>query len=202
MKNCAKLLILAVGLLWWAPAQAQIAHTFNLSWTDNSDNEEGFYVYRGGARIGQVGANVAQYSDAVTGAAGQSFCYQVSAFNHQYTDGTGNIQESAMSNQACASIPTPTQLAPNAPSGLTTISMTSSSIRLSWADNASNETSQEIAIEQSAPPRNWTLPVMANVTSYNITGLRKNTRYTNKVRAVGDGGVSEWSNETSTRTLK
>ena len=194
---------LLLSLAAWTNAHAQtVTHTFNVSWTDNSNNEEGFYIYRVGvtARIGQVGVNVTKFSETVTGTAGQQVCYQVSAFNHQFTDGTGNIQESAKSLQGCGTIPVPSQPAPTAPSGVQISGVTSSSITLRWTDNADNETSQEIMLSQSTPKRTWIIPVAANLIEYRATGLRKNTQYTGKVRAINESGASAWSNQASATT--
>jgi len=176
--------------------------TFQLSWTDNSTNEEGFYIYRDGVKVGQVAKDIVTYSESVTGNWGQQFSYQVSAFNHVNVDGTGALQESAKSNTAVATIPVPTQPAPNAPSNLLTPIVTSSVIELRWQDNASNETSQEIHVAQSRPERNWTVPVPADVTNHRLTRLRRRTDYNLKVRAVGDGGVSAYSESVNVTTKR
>lgn len=72
----------------------------DLSWTDNSDNEDGFYIYRSTSsgtsksdytQIDSVGSNTTSYSD--TGlSSGTTYYYRVSAFN---SDG-----ESSLSNEA------------------------------------------------------------------------------------------------------
>ena len=60
-------------------AQAASCNQVNLSWTDNSANEEGYKIYRNGACVGQVGANVASYQD--TGLSeNTSYSYYVKAF--------------------------------------------------------------------------------------------------------------------------
>ena len=52
----------------------------NLQWTDNSDNEEGFRIYRDGSIVGSVGANSTTYQD--TGLeAGEAYQYSVSGYN-------------------------------------------------------------------------------------------------------------------------
>ncbi|MEJ5312349.1 MAG: Ig-like domain-containing protein [Anaerolineae bacterium] len=77
-------------------AQAIACDQINLSWTDNSGNEEGYKVYRNGVYIGEVGANVTSYWD--TGITeNTSYSYYVKAFR-------GSI-ESAASNTAYASTP-------------------------------------------------------------------------------------------------
>ena len=200
---CAVVLVAAPVLGLSLDVQAQTGTLQNnLSWMDNSNNEERFYVYRDNVRIGEVAANVTTFQDIVTGPWKQQFCYQVSAANHANVDGTGTEQESAKTNQACATIPVPTQAAPTAPSNLINTGVTQTSLRLQWNDNATNETSQEIRVSQSTPPRIWTVPVQANVTTYRVDGLKKNTQHRVKVRAVGDGGVSDYSNEIIATTKK
>jgi len=90
-------------------AMASSAGAATLIWTDNSDNEAGFKIYKSPTATGQmteiaqVGANVTTFSDP-SGATDN--CYQVSAFNA--------AGESAKSNVACVPL-----TAPAAPGGLT-----------------------------------------------------------------------------------
>ncbi len=81
------------------------ALALTLSWTDNSDNEEGFKIYRrlpgaAAALIATVPANVVTWNDP---AGEPGACYWLTAFI--------SVLESAPSNTACAGLP------PNAPSG-------------------------------------------------------------------------------------
>ena len=52
----------------------------SLWWTDNSDNEDGFKVYRDGLLVAQLQANTGQYQDAGL-KAGNTYRYLVRAFN-------------------------------------------------------------------------------------------------------------------------
>jgi ABC-type ATPase with predicted acetyltransferase domain len=71
----------------------------NLSWTDNSGNEDGFRIERcinnnctNFAQIAQVGANVASFSN--TGLSGNKFYrYRVRAFNASGNSAYSNIVE-------------------------------------------------------------------------------------------------------------
>ena len=116
-------LFLAMFAVVWVanPAHAQTGTstvTFNLTWTDNANNEEGFIVYQDNVEVKRLPVNSITTSVVVTGTWGQVVCYHVSAFNHSNVDGTGDFQESAKSNQACATISVPTQPAPTTPSDL------------------------------------------------------------------------------------
>lgn len=65
----------------------------NLAWTDDSDNESGFRVYRGGGYLGQTGPGVTSYQDMGL-ACNTEYCYSVTAFN--------DVGESSSGSQACA----------------------------------------------------------------------------------------------------
>lgn len=101
-----KRLLFAVGLalLLGSQADAQTrSATFTLSWTDNSNNETGFKLYRKNAdatftQIGQVGANSVTFvAPPLVAVEGAQVCFAVSAFN------TGG--ESAKA-EGCGNIPT------------------------------------------------------------------------------------------------
>ena len=177
-----------------------------LTGQDNADNEDGTGVERNlnsgafSVVVTLSGGSMVSYTDSTVvaptaiGAPDNVYCYRVFAFNAAGSSG--------YSNTACKTFAAPKLQPPSAPSLLKTAGTTNSSITLGWRDNADNETSQEIALAQSAPPRNWTVPVDANATTSTIKGLRKNTQYNFKVRSVGDGGVSAYSNAVTATTVK
>ena len=180
--------------------------SFSLQWQDNSNNEEGFYIYRDGKNTGTTAANVNTYIDTLTGNWGAQVAYQVSAFNHaRNPDGSqGALQESTKSNTAFGTIPFPPQPPPTAPSGLVTQPQTQSSIELRWQDNADNETGFVIARSQDFPPyrRTEILIDQPNVTSYVDRNLRRNRPYCYQVSAVTDSSESETSNQSCSTTLR
>jgi len=88
-------LLLTVLFLYGEVSAAQL----QLSWTDNSGNENGFKVERGPTstgpftQIGIVASNVTSYTD--TGLAdATTFCYRVRAYN--------TVGDSGYTNTACA----------------------------------------------------------------------------------------------------
>lgn len=100
MKNIILILTAVLGLLFAGQAQAQTtAYEHNLTWQDNSDNEDGFKIERKTpsipgdtfGEIAQVGAGVETYKDTV--ADGQERCFRVRAFNA--------AGDSAFTNEAC-----------------------------------------------------------------------------------------------------
>lgn len=77
-------------------ASANSCNQVSLSWADRSGNEEGYYIYRNGTAIGQVGANTTSYSDQ--GVSGNvSYSFFVKAYR-------SNIQSDA-SNTASTTTP-------------------------------------------------------------------------------------------------
>jgi Galactose oxidase-like, Early set domain/Bacterial Ig domain/Glyoxal oxidase N-terminus/Fibronectin type III domain/Kelch motif len=170
-----------------APSSSQI----NLSWTDNSNNEDGFRIEQcqgagctNFAEIATVGANVVNYSNTGLTAL-TTYQYRVRAYN-----GGGN---SAYSNIAAGTTSTPPPLAP---SNLTATVLSSSQIQLAWTDNSNNEAG--FKIERCSSPNcqdfSEVVAVAANVTSYTDTGLKSNRTYRYRVRSYNAGGNSLYSN--------
>jgi hypothetical protein len=77
-------------------AQAVSCSQTNLSWSDNSEDEEGYHIYRNGSYVGQTDVNVTSYQDSGLNAA-TSYVYVVQAFR-------GDI-ESAASNASYVTTP-------------------------------------------------------------------------------------------------
>lgn len=62
----------------------------NLSWTDNSRNEEGYKIYRSGSYVGQVGADATSYQDTNLNGS-TSYSYYVRAFRGNIESDSSNI---------------------------------------------------------------------------------------------------------------
>ena len=167
----------------------------NLSWTDNATNETGFKIERktgsGGtyAQIATTGADVTTYND--TGLTeGTTYFYRVRA--------TNAVGDSAYSAEASATTGT---TPPDAPSGLTATTVSSSQINLSWTDVA-NETGFKIERKTGVGGTySQIATVGAGIVTYNNTGLTANTTYYYRVRATNAGGDSGYSNEANATTL-
>jgi len=168
----------------------------NLSWTDNSTNEDGFKIEgassSGGpwSQIATVGANVTTYSNTGLNAS-TAYYYRVCAYN-----ASGN---SAYSNTASTTtLPT----LPDAPSNLSASAVSSSQINLSWTDNSTNEDGFKIERASSAGgPWSQIATVGTNLTAYSDTGLNASTTYYYRVCAYNAAGNSAYSNTASAATV-
>jgi titin len=181
------------GLAVTAVSNTQI----NLTWTDNSGNEDGFKIERkltSGvtfSQIATVGAGITSYSSTGLSAT-TSYTYRVRAHN------AGG--HSGYSNQASA---TTLIDPPAAPGSLTAMAASNSRIDLTWADNATTETGFKIERKAGAGGTYAQIDsVGANVTSYASAGLTGSTEYYYRVRAYNAGGHSAYSNEANATTLQ
>lgn len=166
-----------------------------LSWTDASDNEDGFKLERrqgAGAwvQISSPVPNTTSYIDS-TVQASTTYSYRVRGYN------TGG--DSGWSNES--TITTPAAPIPSAPTNLSAIATSASTISLNWTDTSTTETGFTV---QRAPlgSSSWSTVGTANqnVTVCSDTGLSANTGYSYRVCAFNATGSSAWSNVASTTT--
>ena len=90
----------------------------------------------------------------------------------------------------------------SAPSNLRTTVASRTQINLDWTENSSNESG--FAVERSANGTSWSqiATVATDAVSYVNTGLKGNTLYFYRVRALNSGDNSPYSNTASVKTLK
>ena len=90
----------------------------------------------------------------------------------------------------------------SAPSNLRTTAASRTQINLVWTDNSSNE--KGFAVERSANGTSWSpiATVATNAVRYASRGLKGNTLYFYRVRALNSGGNSPYSRTASVKTLK
>jgi phosphodiesterase/alkaline phosphatase D-like protein len=177
-------------------ATAASSAGINLAWTDNATDESGFVLERAPtnafASITTIplGANVTSYAD--TGlAASTTYFYRIRATNPQ--------GDSANSNTASATTSAP--VAPAAPTSLVATAQSSTSIGLTWLDNATSETGYVVERDTTnafVAPVSVSLP--ANTTAYASTGLTASTTYYYRVKAVNGATSSGYSNTANATT--
>ncbi|MGH9861796.1 MAG: fibronectin type III domain-containing protein [Candidatus Acidiferrales bacterium] len=188
------------------------ASQINLSWSDNSTNEQGFRLERckgsqsicdtypaNFAQIAELGPNVTSYSD--TGLLSSTpYSYRVRAFN-----ASGNSAYSNTDEAITPSAPKP----PAAPSNLTATAVSSTQINLTWQDNSTTEAGFNIerctgtTAFCDANPANFAYVTSRGVNniSYSDTGRAPNTTYSYRVRASNADGYSAYTNTAEATTF-
>lgn len=165
-------------------ATALSTTSIRLDWTDGSSNEDEFRIQRKNSTSGvfedydTVPANTTTYTD---GGLTADTLYEYRVYAH---NGGGN---SGFSNQASARThPNP----PTAPSNFVATAQSQSSIRLTWQDNSTNETSFRLSRSTDGSTFTTLVVVGANVTNYTDQGLSTNTQYFYRLVATNLGGDS------------
>ena len=172
-----------------------LTNKVTLSWSDNSNNETGFNIWRKTnitgtyVLIATTAANIAAYADN-TVIDGTVYYYQVCA--------TNAIGDSAFSNEASGTTPLAT------PTSASATAVSSSQINLIWIDNSASETGYKIERKTTLTGTYAQIDqVGANVQSYSDTnGLAPNTKYYYRVRASNGTIDSAYSNEPSAVTFQ
>lgn len=193
--------ILTVGARPAAPSNLSAAAlsptSVELSWNDNSDDEDGFVVERqtGGGpwtQIASPSANSTGYVDA-TASPETSYGYRVSACRNGVCSDPSNV----------ASVTTPPeQVPPDPPGNLVATAVSRDVVDLVWTDASDNETS--FALQRSTDGgATWgaLTETGPDVTSYSDTGLPASTTFWYRVRACNAYGCSAWSSVASATTL-
>lgn len=175
-------------------ATPQSTSNIALSWSDNSNDEDGFTIQRSSngstwSALASAGSNVTSYNN--TGlSAGSTWYYRVQAYV--------GAETSAWSNTANA---TTLQSPPATPTGMNAVAVSVSQINLNWVDQAGNESGYRV--ERSANGSSgWSQLASkgANTTTHSDTGLSANTEYFYRVVAFNSAGDSGYSGVASATT--
>lgn len=171
----------------------------DLSWTDNSTDENGFMIYRAQLEGPDIGpfrfladteAGVTSYQD--TGLTKETrYYYRILAFNsYGYSDYT-NIVDG-----------TTPGIVPIAPTTLVATAISASQIDLTWVDNSDNELYFEVTRAVGTPDV-FTLFGMINFDEESLsdTDCEAETTYYYKIRALGSSGNSDYANVASATTM-
>ena len=175
-----------------------------LDWNDNTEIDLANYIiYRSTSsgftpsssnRIGE--SSNSQYTDLSVNAE-TTYYYKVSAIDH-------SDNESPASNQASVTTPEQDLTPPAAPTGLTTIVISSSRIELDWNDNTESDFSKFILHRSLSPgftPSSSNEITETIQSQYTDIGLNSDTTYYYKVIAIDtSNNPSNPSNEASATT--
>jgi hypothetical protein len=180
-----------------APSATAIGENqIDLTWTDNSDNEDNFEIQRsftsgsGFAFLVNKNANSDYHED--TGLTSDTTYY----YRVRSTNNAGNSTwSSEVSDTTDPNL--------DAPTSLTATNPTISTIDLAWTENADDETGIEIYKTGPDVEGSYSLEVQiaANTNSHTVTGLGSNEQWWFKVRAVTattNGPFSSSANNTTT----
>jgi fibronectin type 3 domain-containing protein len=175
-------------------------NSLTLNWTDNSNNETGFQIYRSSSQNGTYGEIAITSASSYTNtglSASTSYWYKVSAYN--------DAGESVQIGPESGTTLSPQVDIPSAPTNAVISNITSNSATLSWTDTSNNESGFEVGycdglastgILRCSPgpiPRTGfkvIAQVGAGVTSFTFTGLSPDTKYSRFVRACNTAGCS------------
>ena len=174
-------------------ATAISATQINLSWVDNAVDETGFELERSVdglkfVKIADLGINIRTFLN--TGlTASTKYWYRILAKN--------TAGKSAYSNIVNA---TTLLTAPDAPSDLIAVSVSTVQINVSWEDNALSETGFQLERSLNGTVFAKIADLGPNIKTYQNTGLSPATKYYYRVRAVNAAGASAYSNVGSATT--
>jgi len=176
-------------------AQVSSCNEVNLTWNDNSDNENGFRIERKEGSgtfviIATVGVDSNSYIDT-TVEENKTYTYKIFAFN-EYGENSSN--EKTVTTPPCGTTP-------NAPSDLTLEVLSSDEIKVKFTDNSDNEDGFKIERKELGGVYVEIKTLSANITEF-IDNVNQNTTYYYRVRAFNSYGFSPYSNEANATTPK
>jgi len=177
-------------------AAAVVSDTaIDLTWTDNSDDEDNFVLERslttgtGFSVINSPAANAVAYSD--TGLTpGTEYFYRIKA--------TNAVGDSAYTAEDSAITPS----VPDAPTILVATAVSSTAIDLTWQDNSDDELN--FVLERSVTSGSGFATInspAADAVAYSDTGLSVLTTYYYRIKATNAIGDSTYSNEATDITF-
>ncbi|MBI4835365.1 MAG: PQQ-binding-like beta-propeller repeat protein, partial [Planctomycetes bacterium] len=169
----------------------------NVTWTDASNNEAGFYINRSEVFGGpypvqyRVDPGIQSFSD-ITVTPSTTYYYVVQSYNFQ---GTGNSAEVSAATPAIPLNP------PITPSNLTVIAVSSSAIDVYWDDNSSDEEGFKLYRNTTGTdPFTQIATIDPNTEVYSDTGLASSTTFYYKIEAYNSQGGSMFAGVASATT--
>lgn len=176
-----------------------------LSWTDNSNDEDGFSIERCSgsnctifAEIGTTSTNINTFIDFTVNA-GATYNYRVIAYRN---GGQPASRRSLPSNTIEITINEASNHPPDAPTGLTVSNVTFDSVSIEWTDTAFNENGFRIyrCVGFECTDFSMLTTTSANTTAFDDTSVSPDTNYAYQVTAFNGSGESLPSNNVETKT--
>ncbi|MBL3658195.1 fibronectin type III domain-containing protein [Fulvivirga sediminis] len=173
-------------------------NSIDITWEDNSSTESAFEIYRSLSSNGTytvvytAEANQTSWTD--TGLEGNTaYFYKIKAINSNSSSEFAGPASATTDNYPAA---------PSAPENLAAVAVSNNRINLTWDSNSTGETGFEVYRTTSTSGLNYTLiaTTEANATSYSDNQLFGNNTYYYKIRAIGPGSSSNYSNQASATT--
>jgi photosystem II stability/assembly factor-like uncharacterized protein len=163
------------------------ASRIDLSWTDSSNNEEGFKILRKNGTldfsiIATLGANVISYRDTALNP-DEKYSYKIYAFSANKTSANSNVIE-------VTTLPG----LPFAPNNLKAVVYDATQIDLTWNDMSGNEIGFKIERKIGTGSFAVVGTVGVNEKKFSDVGLELGTTYTYRVTAYNALGNSSYSN--------
>ncbi len=182
-----------------APSNLSIAEftpnaLYGLTWQDNSDDEDGFELYR---KVGETGtyllyrtfnSNTIAYNDSVSGSS--IFYYKIRAFRESQFSEFSNEVNTSGNTGGGSGIKAPTNLQGAVIFG-------ELKIALNWEDNAESELGYEVERRLSGSTNFSRITVLAPNSENFVDegpGLFRGSSYNYRVRAYDSSGFSNYSN--------
>lgn len=177
-----------------ARGSTSVANAIDLSWSDNANNETGYKIERstdGKSFYPLAGTGPNGTFNRNTGLTpGRLYYYRVYAINGSGNSAYSNVISSTTTSTGGGGTPTP----PAAPTTLAVSTVSTSSLHLNWADNASDETGYRIERSTDGANFSFITNVASNTSSWNDTALSAATKYDYRVQAIGSSANSSYSN--------
>ena len=178
-------------------AEAVSANRIEVTWTDNSDNEDGFTLMwsMNGTTfetLHTTDGNVQSFThDGLSPQA--TYYYKVSAFNTAGASDETPVAEAQTQQEPVAP--------PDPPGNFTYSELTSRSVRLAWTDLSDDETGFRLDRSQSSDfTLVETVTLDLNVTAYQDINLLPSTDYYYRLVAFNASGDSDYSDTLELRT--
>jgi hypothetical protein len=157
-----------------------------INWTDNSDNEDNFVLERntnggGFSILITLSANISSYLDASV-SPGNNYEYRIKALN--------TYGESDYSNTVNLTV----LPAPDAPSGLSAIQLTTTEVDITWTDNSDNEDNFVLERSVNGGGFNTLITLWANSSTFSDFDVIPGNNYSYRIKAINTYGESDYSN--------